>query len=251
MKSLFALTCILVLIGSAHADIIADSESDFSGTQGLNGWYYGYYLVSSGDSPSNTGSFREADNFNDDFADSWSFAGNGDWLVIASRTQHPHLPGAGRNTPGEFWAVRRWVSDSSGDFQLTGLIDESDIGGDSVDVFIYINGAKTQTWTLSTNTNSMIEFDIPVAVEIGSIIDFIVAPRDNALFDGTIFTVTILNPDSCPADINDDSELDFLDISSFLSAYTAFDPIADLTCDGEYDFLDISLFLDSYTSGCP
>jgi len=58
-------------------------------------------------------------------------------------------------------------------------------------------------------------------------------------------------PGVCIADLNDDGELDFLDISEFLTAFAAQSPIADLNGDGEFDFLDISAFLKSYSSGCP
>ena len=55
----------------------------------------------------------------------------------------------------------------------------------------------------------------------------------------------------CLADLNDDGELDFLDISAFLSAYTNMQTGADLNSDGAFDFLDISAFISSYSSGCP
>lgn len=54
-----------------------------------------------------------------------------------------------------------------------------------------------------------------------------------------------------PADLNGDGELDFLDISAFLTLFVAQDPAADLTGDGEVDFLDISSFLTSFGAGCP
>lgn len=56
---------------------------------------------------------------------------------------------------------------------------------------------------------------------------------------------------TCPADLNGDAQLDFLDISMFLSAYASSNPTADLNNDGQYDFLDISSFLTSYSGGCP
>lgn len=55
----------------------------------------------------------------------------------------------------------------------------------------------------------------------------------------------------CPADLNGDGELDFLDISAFLAAYSGQLPAADLNGDMQWDFLDISAFLASYSSGCP
>jgi hypothetical protein len=57
--------------------------------------------------------------------------------------------------------------------------------------------------------------------------------------------------DDCPADLNGDTETDFVDISLFLEAFGTQDPVADLSGDGEYDFVDISLFLKSFGAGCP
>ena len=55
---------------------------------------------------------------------------------------------------------------------------------------------------------------------------------------------------ACIADLNGDGNLDFLDVSAFLAAYSSSSSQADLNNDGEYDFLDISMFLDSYSNGC-
>ena len=56
---------------------------------------------------------------------------------------------------------------------------------------------------------------------------------------------------SCPADLTGDGNLDFFDVSAFLSAYNAMDPVADFTGDGVYDFFDVSAFLAAYNAGCP
>jgi hypothetical protein len=45
--------------------------------------------------------------------------------------------------------------------------------------------------------------------------------------------------------------LDFFDISAFLNAYTAMDPVADFTGDGVFDFFDVSAFLSEFNAGCP
>lgn len=55
----------------------------------------------------------------------------------------------------------------------------------------------------------------------------------------------------CDSDIDFNGEIDFFDISSFLSLFTMQDPAADYNQDGEYDFFDISLFLSSFAAGCP
>jgi len=55
----------------------------------------------------------------------------------------------------------------------------------------------------------------------------------------------------CPADFTDDGELDFFDISAFLTAFSANDPSADFTGDSAFDFFDISAFITAFTNGCP
>lgn len=55
----------------------------------------------------------------------------------------------------------------------------------------------------------------------------------------------------CPADLTGDGVLDFFDVSAFLNAYNAMDPIADFTGDGMFDFFDVSGFLNAYNAGCP
>ncbi len=52
------------------------------------------------------------------------------------------------------------------------------------------------------------------------------------------------------ADITDDGELDFFDISAFLDDYVDQDPAADFDHNQVWDFFDISVFLESFTEGC-
>ena len=56
---------------------------------------------------------------------------------------------------------------------------------------------------------------------------------------------------ACVADITGDGVLDFFDVSAFLNAFNAMDPVADMTGDGIYDFFDVSAFLNAYNAGCP
>lgn len=46
-------------------------------------------------------------------------------------------------------------------------------------------------------------------------------------------------------------ELNFFDVSAFLSAFNAGDPSADFNGDGSYDFFDVSSFLTQFNAGCP
>jgi hypothetical protein len=55
----------------------------------------------------------------------------------------------------------------------------------------------------------------------------------------------------CPADLTGEGTLDFFDISVFLNAYNAMDPLADFFKDGVFDFFDVSAFLNAFNAGCP
>ncbi|PCI08315.1 hypothetical protein COB72_08545 [bacterium] len=63
-----------------------------------------------------------------------------------------------------------------------------------------------------------------------------------------IDTITVLE---CPADLNGDGVLNFFDVSAFLQAFNAMDPIADFNGDGVFNFFDVSAFLNTYAIGCP
>lgn len=63
--------------------------------------------------------------------------------------------------------------------------------------------------------------------------------------------VVKLSPASdCPADLNDDDELNFFDVSLFLQLFNANDPQADFNDDDEFNFFDVSLFLQLFNAGC-
>ena len=55
----------------------------------------------------------------------------------------------------------------------------------------------------------------------------------------------------CPADLNGDGNLDFFDVSAFLTAYNAQDAAADFNDDGMFNFFDVSAFLSAFNAGCP
>ena len=55
----------------------------------------------------------------------------------------------------------------------------------------------------------------------------------------------------CPADMNGDGELNFFDVSQFLTGYLAHDSMSDFNGDGLFNFFDVSEFLVAYQTGCP
>ncbi len=55
---------------------------------------------------------------------------------------------------------------------------------------------------------------------------------------------------ACPADFNDDGQVNTLDVLSFLNAWSAGDPAADFNGDGSINTLDVLSFLNAWSAGC-
>ena len=67
---------------------------------------------------------------------------------------------------------------------------------------------------------------------------------------GSAFVRVPLPVDCGPADLNGDGLLDFFDVSAFLAAFNAGDPVADFNGDTLFDFFDVSAFLALFNAGC-
>jgi len=65
------------------------------------------------------------------------------------------------------------------------------------------------------------------------------------------FTITRTTNAACAPDLNKDGDLNFFDVSAFLTAFGASDSAADFTGDGEFNFFDVSAFLTAFAAGCP
>lgn len=77
-------------------------------------------------------------------------------------------------------------------------------------------------------------------------------PTGTVFIDDLCITQGATSPECNLADLAEPfGELDFFDISAFLSAYSAMDPSADINNDNAWDFFDISAFLTEYGAGCP
>ena len=101
---------------------------------------------------------------------------------------------------------------------------------------------------------SLIEFDVPVtAIAIDDM-----RVRFSASTSGTIHIDEIyVGVDQLAAGCNDADlaepfgELNFFDVSAFLSAFSSSSPSADINNDGQWNFFDISAFLNTFNAGCP
>jgi hypothetical protein len=103
-------------------------------------------------------------------------------------------------------------------------------------------------------------YDITNVNDIKWIVGTLGIANDLQIVDQKMFAASGLNGmwvldigecNQCSADFNDDHELNFFDISAFLSAFTNNDPAADFNADSDFNFFDISAYLDAFSSGCP
>ena len=90
----------------------------------------------------------------------------------------------------------------------------------------------------------------------GEEVCFLMTMHDASLEECCSIEVCVIAPECangnpCPVDLNNDGNVDFFDISTFLAAFSAQDPIADINNDGAWNFFDVSTFLSLFAQGCP
>jgi hypothetical protein len=206
MKRLVLCVAVLVLIvgarGQAKAGIVADSVAEFSGTQGANGWYYGYYdgdltpstfkLMPDFD-PNSVGSTERSTGFFDPpgmWSVDWEVGGY--WTCLWTKGGVPNgTDGNWGRQPVEQWAVRRWVSDVAGPVSVSGLIAPYQSGW--MMTYVFVDGTQVfgQQVPLSETPYS---FDTTVSV--GSTVDFVIAPRNHSEVNGTTEFTAVVTSES-------------------------------------------------------
>ncbi|MBL4810231.1 MAG: hypothetical protein JKY43_09295 [Phycisphaerales bacterium] len=148
---------------------------------------------------------------------------------------------AGSDSELVYW---RWYSNNAG----------ASPNADSMLVQISDNdGGSWSTLEIVTeNAGVWVEKRFPVPASNQVRVRFIASDFDSgSIVEAGIDDLRIVSIgcSSNPADINGDGELDFFDISAFLTLYSAQDPIADFTDDGVWDFFDVSAFLAAFSAG--
>ena len=138
---------VFAITGSVKAELLADSVSDFSGTQGANSWYYGYYAGAL--TPATFTLFPTFDpNFATNEGNSYDggpggwylqWGPGGYWTSLWPNGGHPNgTDGNQGRAPVEQWAVRRWVSDVSGEITISGLM--ASLNGSPMMVSVLVDG---------------------------------------------------------------------------------------------------------------
>ncbi len=83
---------------------------------------------------------------------------------------------------------------------------------------------------------------------------YLVVDNDNMndvqTYDIFFLFSTLTLPD-CPADLNGDGVVNFVDVSAFVAAFQNQDAEADFNGDGTINFVDVSAFVAAFSAGCP
>jgi hypothetical protein len=196
----------------ATAQLVADSVAQFSGTQSLNGWSYGYY---DGDAP---GAYTPADFellplFDGTkwlIEDTTLASGpppHGYWTRLTATGGHPNGIVTTSAISADHWAVRRWSSTQPGIYTLSGILaDDSPAIGqpgftyNGVVGHIFVDGAEVLT--LPINEGGTVNYSLTKQLNAGSTIDFAIdgkklpnQERTSDWTDTTTFTIQIFVPE--------------------------------------------------------
>lgn len=90
----------------------------------------------------------------------------------------------------------------------------------------------------------------------GEEVCFLMTMHNASLDECCSIKITVVVPEcdiglECPADCNEDGQVNFFDVSWFLSEFNNQLPGGDINGDGVFDFFDVSEFIMAYGQGCP
>jgi hypothetical protein len=178
------------MLGSTAAmggDIIANSQSQFSGTQGQQGWFYGYYTGTQ--TPAGFvqyPTFAAARSGWERTPSAWAGTNPGYFCTITAGGGHPHAVAGSIIEVNS--AVRRWVSTFSGSVRLQGAFRKTStfFSGvqDGIVGRVFVDGVEVFSTTIPATDDAERTFDLPTCINSGSIVDIVIDPRANEFSDG-------------------------------------------------------------------
>ncbi len=167
--------------GNGGAAVVADSVAGFSDKQGQCGWSYGY--LPAGAEPFTAITVYTSTQYPTPV---WEEAiPHPPWIVTFASAQHPNA------TPMQ-WNDRRWTSTGSGAVSIQGHLAKADTGGgDGITAHIRVAGVELWSAPIAYNDTTGVTFNLTADVQLGTTIDFLIAPNTTDLFDTTTLTAVI------------------------------------------------------------
>lgn len=140
------------------------------------------------------------------------------------------------DTDGDRAVIGQWYGITPGDSQGKAFLYEVS-SGTELEVLTAPNGVDYDL------------FGSAVAIAGSSVLVGAYATDRGQLDVGSVYSYTVAG--ACRADLTGDGELNFFDVSAFISAFGDQDPSADFTGDGALNFFDVSAFVSAFSAGCP
>jgi hypothetical protein len=178
--------------------VVANSALDFSGSQGQDNWFYGFYNKSF-----DAGGVYQASNFvafpqndgpwaSDNFwtGTQWDwYAGNPPWTEIGRTNVHPNAASTGV----DHWPIRRWVSEVTGTIQVDWFLAKANLtGGDGVTGRIYHNNTQRDSALVAFNNGAGTNRSVIITgVQAGDTIDIALDAGATDAADGSYMSARI------------------------------------------------------------
>lgn len=190
-----------------QAALVADSVAEFSGTQGTDGWSYGYFNHTALGSYTTAGfsAFAVYNAIDDRWQASDAQVGAANNVYLSTSRFGGHPNGLGPDAQdANIWAMRRWVSDVDGlvrmDFDLRKLNTNPAAGG--ITGHIFIDGVEIFSRFIATDDGVGFQSYFMLDLDVGTVIDFVIDPTgilvpgrgdgiESARADGTHFSASI------------------------------------------------------------
>lgn len=194
-----------------HTEVVADSVSGFSGEQGANGWFYGYWDRSADtdkvyDHATDFQLFRHfgSDPINQLSGHSeftvgqlWNLRDGVYYTSLWAEGGHPNSAMKfGAHAQAEQWAVRRWISTIDGPVIISGRAGKTMPWGENWDggvrTLIRVDGAEVFSVDIEDGGSA---YSVEAKLQLGSRVDFLIGPNPSVGvidFTGSIRTVRSL-----------------------------------------------------------
>jgi hypothetical protein len=173
---------------------IANSVTEFSGTQGQNSWNYGFYdrTNDAGGVYNALTDFQLMTQFD---GTTWKVQNGTFWTFLSADTAHPNgTTTSGGRLPVEQWAIRRYTSEVAGTINISGTLAkvQGQTGGNGVTGRIFVDGVEVFTQNIAGSDTTGVNYSFNMNVSGGSLVDFALDPlASDDLSDSTRFTAVI------------------------------------------------------------
>ncbi|MDB4324822.1 hypothetical protein N9971_00605 [bacterium] len=207
--------CFSLLAGASCASqqqdstVIADSAADFSGAQGSDGWFYGYWDRSSDQDGvySQANDFRLLAHFGEDpinglsrhpeftTGELWYLEDGHYYTSLWAEGGHPHgTMDLGVYAKADHWVVRRWISSVDSDVEIVGHAGKVMPWGENwagdVNVLVVVGDSRVYEAAFSDGGEG---YSVRSTVQAGTPVDFLIGPGSGIgviRFTGTIKVIS-------------------------------------------------------------